>query len=174
MSDTVQREMCLNLMTRVYAGLCGFTGLRGFTRVYAGLRGFTRVDAGWRGLTRVYGFTRVYRFAGFRDVYDLRCVVVLSCLRKRNHVMFWEGCHQEGIVSHLCTTALAIYKYLWVSFVFVIRRNGRQPFRRLQTDEVAKTTTTMEYADDRRSWGTIGLNGHGGGNGKWTKVLTQY
>ena len=45
MSDTVQREMCLNLMTRVYAGLCGFTGLRGFTRVYAGLRGLTRVDA---------------------------------------------------------------------------------------------------------------------------------
>ena len=75
--------MCLNLMTRVY----------GFTRVHAGLRRFRRVY----GLTRVYGFTRVYRFAGLRDVYDLRRVVVLSCLR-----------HQEGIVSHLCRTFLAI------------------------------------------------------------------
>ena len=48
---------------------------------------------GLRGFMSVYGFTRVYRFAGFRDVNDLRCVVLLSCLRKRNHVMFWEGCH---------------------------------------------------------------------------------
>ena len=78
-------------MTRVY----------GFTRVHAGLRRFRRVY----GLTRVYGFTRVYRFAGLRDVYDLRRVVVLSCLR-----------HQEGIVSHLCRTAVACFSYNFFEF----------------------------------------------------------
>ena len=71
-------------------------------RVYAGLRGLTQVYAG----LRVYACLRVY--AGLQVCWAkrcLRCVVVLSCLR-----------HQEGIVSHLCRTAVACFSYNFFEF----------------------------------------------------------